>query len=372
VLTCPRNEECSLERSCTGISRESSEIPTTEPASQCSSSPSVSSISTTLYSDGTTVDSAMTTQESSSSSSSISKHEIDSSGGAEDKSSNCSIHTETEPEPESTDTESHTEVTSDSLSVSVDYINVENISSFHGNDFEKKLPSNGHCNSSRTEPELNSAFIDYYSDHLPIDSKCSEGHEKCHALFALTRSQRTIIELAEVGLLHAFDCDEAVLEEPVESDLRSHFYDGEDADVRTSPCEISYVTRDWSSLPMRLERDRVDDDICLTIRYMVRAPLILLASDAPAAYRCMALCLYLSHRPCTYGFCLIILHPTCCILSCSTPSYLLPSYHFRSYPIFTLKLQHCNPKYPNPNPNTYGISPYKKTRLRILKKRNCA
>jgi hypothetical protein len=128
-------------------------------------------------------------------------------------------------------TESHTEVTSDSLSVSVDYINVENISSFHGNDFEKKLPSNGHCNSSRTEPELNSAFIDYYSDHLPVDSKCSEGHEKCHALFALTRSQRTIIELAEVGLLHAFDCDEAVLEETVESDLRSHFYDGEDADV---------------------------------------------------------------------------------------------------------------------------------------------
>jgi hypothetical protein len=280
VLTCPRTEECSVERSCIGISKESSEVPITEPASRCSSSPSVSSISTTLYSDATTVDSAMTTQESSSSSSSISKHEIDSSGGLEDKSSNSSIHTETEPEqepepepePGSIDTESHTEATSDSLSISIDYINVGNISSFHENGFEKKLASNGHFNSNRIESELNSTRIDCCSDHFPVDSKCSEGHEKCHAVFALSRSQRTIIELAEVGLLHTFDSEEPVLEEALENDLRSHFYDGEDADVRTSPCEISYVSRDWSSLPMRLERDRVDDDICLTIRYMVRAP----------------------------------------------------------------------------------------------------
>ena len=188
---------------------------------------------------------------------------------------------EPEPEPESMDPGSHTEVDSDiasSLSVCVDYINAENSSSFHGNGFEKRSisSSNGHCNLSRTEPELNSALIDYCSDHRPTsDSRCSEGHDKCNALFSLTRCQRTIIELAEVGLIHPFDCDDTAVEEPVESsDLRSQFYGGDDSDDRTSPCEISYVTRDWSGLPLRLERDRADDDICLTIRYMVCAPLI--------------------------------------------------------------------------------------------------
>lgn len=213
--------------------------------------------------------------------------EIESSAGLEDKSSNSSIHTEMEPEPEpdsvtdnnsteiqeSMDTGSLAEVASDVLNpVGIDYINIENISKFNENGFEKKPPDIGHCQLSWKEPDLNSKFITFCPDNLPPDSRCSSGHEKCHALFGLTRAQRTVIELAEAGLLHAFDCDVAFYREgAVESDEGGNVYSEEGSDVRTSPREAPYVTRDWSMLTARLEKNRVDDDICLTIRYVVSA-----------------------------------------------------------------------------------------------------
>lgn len=105
----------------------------------------------------------------------------------------------------------------------------------------------------------------------------------------LSRDQRTIIELAEIGLLHPFDCPPAEIknvEIKMEIDVEvTDCYtdcvrteDMECVHTDTTPhngtdpyCEeISEKDYTLQGLSKHLEVNRIDDDICLSIRYMVR------------------------------------------------------------------------------------------------------
>jgi hypothetical protein len=106
---------------------------------------------------------------------------------------------------------------------------------------------------------------------------------------ALSRDQRTIIELAEIGLLHPFDCPPAEIKKveikmEIDVEVTDCYTDcvrTENMDyVRTETTphngtaqyceEISEKDYTLQGLSKHLEVNRIDDDICLSIRYMVR------------------------------------------------------------------------------------------------------
>lgn len=97
----------------------------------------------------------------------------------------------------------------------------------------------------------------------------------------LSRDQRTIIELAEIGLLHPFDCPPAEIEKvEIKMEIDVEVADCYTDCVRTAATPLNDVTqyceeiskKDYTlqGLSKHLEVNRIDDDICLSIRYMVR------------------------------------------------------------------------------------------------------
>lgn len=106
---------------------------------------------------------------------------------------------------------------------------------------------------------------------------------------ALSRDQRTIIELAEIGLLHPFDCPPAEIKKveikmEIDVEVTDCYTDCVRTDntdrVRTETTPLNGTAqyceeireKDYTlqGLSKHLEVNRIDDDICLSIRYMVR------------------------------------------------------------------------------------------------------
>ena len=103
----------------------------------------------------------------------------------------------------------------------------------------------------------------------------TEDTEEC----TLSMDQRTIIELAEIGILHPFDCpptemgkDEIKME--IEVEVTECYSESMPLCGITEYCdEINKRDYELQNLSKHLEGNRIDDDICLSIRYMVRSVL---------------------------------------------------------------------------------------------------
>lgn len=96
---------------------------------------------------------------------------------------------------------------------------------------------------------------------------------------SLSIDQRTIIELAEIGILHPFDCPPAEVEKveikmEIEVEVTECYTESATLCGITEYCdEINKRDYELQGLSKRLEVNRIDDDICLSIRYMVRSVL---------------------------------------------------------------------------------------------------
>ena len=96
---------------------------------------------------------------------------------------------------------------------------------------------------------------------------------------SLSIDQRTIIELAEIGILHPFDCPPIEMEEvkikmEIEVEVTECYSESTPLCGITEYCdEINKRDYELQGLSKHLEGNRIDDDICLSIRYMVRSVL---------------------------------------------------------------------------------------------------
>ena len=96
---------------------------------------------------------------------------------------------------------------------------------------------------------------------------------------SLSIDQRTIIELAEIGILHPFDCPPAEMEKveikmEIEVEVTECYTESAPLCGITEYCdEINKRDYELQGLSEHLEVNRIDDDICLSIRYMVRSVL---------------------------------------------------------------------------------------------------
>ena len=160
-----------------------------------------------------------------------------------------------------------------------------------------RVVENGHGLPVRTDHSISQSNTESILNMFPSSSSSSSSCRPSHSndeISRLSREQRTILELAELGLIHPFDCRLVRLNDVQNGDDADGGNGGDrNDDMMVENCNVDDYAlsipeglknglmteeNDWSTLSSRLEGSRVDDDICLSIRYLVRKsrPLIIM------------------------------------------------------------------------------------------------